>query len=76
MARRRGGSQGSSEGGRIHGARLEPIRTVKRELTRPDGTKLEVEVPVYPPFRLEERPIAKEKPGPRKREPDRKKKAS
>jgi hypothetical protein len=36
-------------------APLEPIRTVERELTRPDGTKLRVEVPVYPPFRLPDR---------------------
>ncbi len=28
---------------------------VERELTRPDGTKLIVRVPVYPPFKLEER---------------------
>jgi len=39
---------------RIHSAPLEPIRVVVRELTRPDGKKLKVEVPVYPPFRLEE----------------------
>jgi hypothetical protein len=39
-------------------APLEPIRTVVRELTRPDGTKLRVEVPVYPPFRLPDRPQA------------------
>jgi hypothetical protein len=39
----------------VEGARLEPIRVVKRELTRPDGTTLTVDVPVYPPFRLEER---------------------
>jgi hypothetical protein len=35
-------------------ARLEPIRVVERELTRPDGTTCRVKVPVYPPFRLEE----------------------
>jgi len=35
---------------------------VERELTRPDGTKLVVQVPVYPPFRLRE-PVEK---GPRK----------
>jgi hypothetical protein len=29
---------------------------VERELTSPDGTKLKVEVPVYPPFRLAESP--------------------
>ena len=39
---------------RIHSAPLEPIRVVVRELTRPDGKKMKVEVPVYPPFRLEE----------------------
>ena len=31
---------------------IEPIRMVERELTRPDGTKIKVTVPVYPPFRL------------------------
>jgi hypothetical protein len=35
-------------------ARPEPIRVVVRELTRPDGKKMKVEVPVYPPFQLEE----------------------
>ena len=40
----------------VKGAKLEPIRVVERELTRPDGTTVKVEVPVYPPFRLEERP--------------------
>jgi len=40
----------------IRGAPLKPLRFVERELTRPDGTKLRVKVPVYPPFRLEERP--------------------
>lgn len=39
----------------VEGARLEPIGFVKRELTRPDGTTLTVDVPVYPPFRLEDR---------------------
>jgi hypothetical protein len=34
---------------------LEPIRMVERELTCPDGTKLVVQVPVYPPFRLRDR---------------------
>jgi hypothetical protein len=41
---------------RPSGAPLKPIRVVVRELTRPDGKKLKVEVPVYPPFQLEERP--------------------
>jgi len=39
----------------IRSAPLKPIRVVVRELTRPDGKKLKVEVPVYPPFQLEER---------------------
>jgi len=38
----------------IRSAPLEPIRIVVRELTRPDGKKMKVQVPVYPPFRLEE----------------------
>lgn len=38
----------------IRGAPLKPIRVVVRELTRPDGKKLRVEVPVYPPFQLED----------------------
>jgi hypothetical protein len=42
--------------GEVHGADLEPIGVVKRELKRPDGTTIVVEVPVYPPFRLAEYP--------------------
>ena len=42
---------------------MEPIRVVERELTRPDGTKLRVKVPVYPPFRLPERSANKVEPG-------------
>jgi hypothetical protein len=34
---------------------LEPVRKVVRELKRPDGSTLRVEVPVYPPFRLKEK---------------------
>jgi hypothetical protein len=44
---------------RIEGEPLEPVRIVERELTRPDGTTLKVQVPVYPPFKLKERPPAK-----------------
>ena len=55
----------------IEGAPLEPIAVVERELTRPDGTKLRVEVPVYPPFRLAERPPPKAEP--RKQKPPQKK---
>jgi len=36
--------------------KLEPIRTVTRELTRPDGSSVTVEVPVYPPFDLKDIP--------------------
>ena len=53
----------------VPGARLEPIRYVERELTRPDGSKLRVKVPVYPPFRLEERPAPQAPPEARKRAP-------
>jgi len=59
-------------GSLIRGARLEPIRYVERELTRPDGTKLRVKVPVYPPFRLEERPVPKAPAEPRKRPAEKK----
>ena len=38
--------------GEIEGERLKPIRRVMREIERPDGTILRVEVPVYPPFKL------------------------
>ena len=57
----------------VRGARLEPIRFVERELTRPDGTKLRVKVPVYPPFRLEDRSAPPPGPDARKRPPDRRK---
>jgi hypothetical protein len=40
---------------RIEGERLKPIRRVMREIVRPDGTILRVEVPVYPPFKLKDR---------------------
>ena len=49
----------------IRSAPLKPIRVVVRQLTRPDGKKLKVEVPVYPPFKLEERGEASPKPAPR-----------
>jgi hypothetical protein len=39
-------------GAAVKAAPLEPIRVVERELTRPDGTKVKVQVPVYPPFQL------------------------
>jgi len=67
------GPEPETPGCLVRGARLEPIRYVERELTHPDGTKLRVKVPVYPPFRLEERPAAKAAPEARKRAPEQKK---
>jgi hypothetical protein len=43
-------------------AKLEPIGTVRRELIRPDGTKVAVDVPIYPPFRLDDAAAAAAKP--------------
>ena len=40
---------------RIEGERLKPIRRVMRDIERPDGAILRVEVPVYPPFKLKDR---------------------
>jgi hypothetical protein len=48
--------------GEVEGAKLDPIRVVKRSLTRPDGSTVVVEVPVYPPFRLAERPSSRKLP--------------
>ena len=45
---------------RVEGERLKPIRRVMREIRRPDGTILRVEVPVYPPFKLKGRRKAKD----------------
>jgi hypothetical protein len=45
---------------RIEGERLKPIRRVIREIERPDGTILRVEVPVYPPFKLKDRRKSKD----------------
>ena len=53
----------------IQSAPLEPIRYVTRELTRPDGSKLRVKVPVYPPFELAQKSEGR-------RAPEEKKKAS
>ena len=44
-----------SKGRVVESEALEPISKVVRELTSPDGTILQVEVPVYPPFRLKEK---------------------
>jgi hypothetical protein len=58
VARRSKDEIDSEAASEVKGVRLEPIRVVRRQLTRPDGTTLEVDVPVYPPFRLEDRPPA------------------
>ena len=75
MARRPAKSTAEFESAGIRGAPLEPVRYVERELTRPDGSKLRVKVPVYPPFRLEERPAKPAGPDARKRG-DKERKAS
>ena len=67
------GTHAGPLGSLIRGAPLEPIRYVERELTRPDGTKLRVKVPVYPPFRLEDRPAPQAPAEARKRTPAQKK---
>lgn len=41
------------ESERDEGPRLEPVGTVRRELISPTGQKVLVDVPIYPPFRLE-----------------------
>jgi hypothetical protein len=64
---------GGRLGSVVRGAPLKPIRFVERELTRPDGTRLRVKVPVYPPFRLEDRSAPAPAPEVRKREPARRK---
>jgi hypothetical protein len=45
--------------------KLEPVGTVKRELISPAGHKVLVDVPVYPPFRLETH--CRKKPSERRR---------
>ena len=63
---RRGASKDKDEQdfhGEVRGADLEPIRHVSRELTRPDGSKLVVKVPVYPPFKLRDHGAPQEKRG-------------
>ena len=54
MARNTAEAEETPKVGEVEGAKLDPIRVVKRSLTRPDGKTVVVEVPVYPPFRLAE----------------------
>jgi hypothetical protein len=48
--------------GEVEGAKLDPIGVVERKLTRPDGSTVVVEVPVYPPFRLADRASIRQPP--------------
>lgn len=64
---------GGRLGSIVRGAPLKPLRFVERELTRPDGTTLRVKVPVYPPFRLEDRSTPPAPPDAGKRETTRRK---
>ena len=45
----------------IQSAPLEPIDYVERDLTRPDGSTVTVKVPVYPPFKLQDRAVEAQK---------------
>ena len=59
MARNTAEAEEAPKVGEVEGAKLDPIGMVKRKLTRPDGSTVMVEVPVYPPFRLADRPTAR-----------------
>ena len=59
MARNTAEAEEAPKVGEVEGEKLDPIRVVKRSLTRPDGSTVLVEVPVYPPFRLAERPSSR-----------------
>ena len=66
-SRREKGKQTSASPSGVEGERLDPVRVIERELTRPDGTTLKVRVPVYPPFQLKQkRQPAKAEEAPRK----------
>ena len=62
MARNTAEAEEAPKVGEVEGAKLDPIRIVKRVLTRPDGSTVVVEVPVYPPFQLADRPSARKPP--------------
>jgi len=47
-----------------------PIGMVRRTLVRPDGTKVAVDVPVYPPFRLESGETPPAAKPPRRKRPE------
>ena len=56
MARNASQAEETTKLGEVQGAKLDPIGVVQRVLTRPDGSTVVAEVPIYPPFRLAERP--------------------
>lgn len=60
-------------GAEVQSAPLQPIGSVRRELVRPDGTKVYVDVPVYPPFRLDGDGPPRPKQPPRRLRPSAKK---
>ena len=62
MARNTAEAEETPKVGEVEGAKLDPIGVVERKLTRPDGSTVVVEVPVYPPFRLADRPSARKLP--------------
>ena len=62
MARNTAEAEEAPKVGEVEGAKLDPIRVVQRKLTRPDGSTVVVEVPVYPPFRLADRSAIRKPP--------------
>ncbi len=53
LARTKAATNFESADAPIRGALLEPVGVVRRELVSPSGSVVVVDVPVYPPFRLE-----------------------
>ena len=62
MARNTAEAEETRRVGEVEGAKLDPIKVVQRKLTRPDGSTVMVEVPVYPPFRLADRAAIRKPP--------------
>ena len=50
------------ESERDEGPKIEPVGMVRRELISPTGQKVLVDVPIYPPFRLEAGQLEKKLP--------------
>jgi len=67
VPRSKGTTNFENADGPIRGAELEPLRVVRRELVSPTGSVVVVDVPVYPPFRLQsERERAPRRGAPRR----------